>query len=98
LIILKCVGESQSAVVLQISFLDSVPKVLDLSALLCPPNLLLRRSLLRVHRDQHTLIKQTICLTKVEYIKFDCVACCCVLNLEIEPLSMATCINVVLHQ
>lgn len=97
MVILECVSESQSVIVLQILFLNSVLKVFDLSALLCPPYLLLRRSLLRVDRDQHPLIKQTFCLTKVEYIKFDCVACCRVLNLKIEPLSMATRIYIVLH-
>ena len=72
--------------------------VFDIITGLEPTNLLFLSTLLRVDRNLHPKVEQTIRLGEVEDVEADCLTSTCIHRAEVEPLRMALCVDVVLHE
>ena len=98
----ELIGEGKAVVgwrILVIRLLaHSIREVLDIVAVFVPANLLFFRLALGVDRNQHPIIKKTVRLSVVDDRKLDRVSSSSVLDSEIEPLSVAQCVYVILHE
>jgi hypothetical protein len=75
-----------------------VRKVKDILPLFAPAAVALLRPLLRVHRHLHPKVEQAVRLRVIKQVELHSGALASVLHLEVEPLGVARCVYVVLHE